>query len=129
MKKLSFFALVALMAGCATHNVAPQYVNPTVYQNQDCDALSKQINHVNALIDKTKSQRTGLSASGVGIGIVGGSGGIYPSISFGVGNNSGARQQKQTALAKLYGEHDAIIIAGRQKSCAYAHGAKLYSEQ
>lgn len=131
MKAIAFGALAAaaLLTGCAsTGNIAPQYVNPSNFQAYSCDQLQAEVDRVGALVKQTQKQQVGLSASGIGIGITGGRGGIYPSISFGVGAGNTQRAAKNNALAKLYGEHDAMIIAARQKSCAFAAGVKIYGE-
>lgn len=65
----------------------------------------------------------------MGIGITGGRGGIYPSISFGVGTGSSTRAARNNTLARLYGEHDAMVIASRQKNCAFAQNIKIYGEK
>ncbi|MFB6348720.1 hypothetical protein ACFBZI_04600 [Moraxella sp. ZJ142] len=130
MKKLliSTAALLAL-AGCAsTGNVAPQYINPTVYQGYTCPQLQSEVERISALVTKTKNQQVGLSASGIGIGITGGRHGIYPTISLGMGTGGGQRAAKNNTLSKLYGEHDAMIVAARQQNCAFAQGIKIYGE-
>lgn len=73
-------------------------------------------------------QNTKLSATGIGIGLVGGRGGIYPSISVGAGLGGGTKQAKTNTLAKLYGEHNAMVVAARQKGCAFAQHIKIYGE-
>ncbi|WP_174521839.1 hypothetical protein [Moraxella oblonga] len=131
MKKLFMITtlLATVLTGCATTgNIAPQYVSPTNYQHHDCQALQSEVARISDLAKATENQNIGLSASGIGVGIVGGRGGIYPSISFGMGTGSGQRQAKTNKLAKLYGEHDAMIITARQKGCAFAKGIKIYGE-
>lgn len=133
MKKiLSLGALAAITAltGCATtSNIAPQYVNPNNYNSHDCAYLQSEVARVTNLVEKTQNQQTPLSATGVGIGIAGGRGGIYPSVSFGVGSGSSTRAARTNTLARLYGEHDAMIIAARQKNCAFAQNIKIYGEK
>ncbi|WP_294035195.1 hypothetical protein [uncultured Moraxella sp.] len=131
MKALFIGAATAalVLTGCAsTGKVAPQYVNPTTYQNYDCTALQSEVNRVTALVEQTQNQQVGLSASGVGIGLTGGRHGIYPTISLGMGTGSSQKTAKQNALSRLYGEHDAMIVAARQKGCAFAQGVKIYGE-
>ena len=129
MKKIvSCIMLVAVLTGCTTTGkIAPQYVNPVNYQGYDCAALQNEVARIDRLAQDTKNQKTSL-ATGVGIGITGGRGGIYPTISIGTGVGSGQRQAKKNTLAKLYGEHDAMIVAARQKNCAFADGIKIYGE-
>lgn len=122
-------ATALVLTGCATTSqVAPQYVNPTTYQNYDCNTLQSEVNRVTALVEQTQNQQIGLSASGVGIGITGGRHGIYPTISFGMGTGNGQRAAKQNTLSRLYGEHDAMIVTARQKGCGFAQGVKIYGE-
>lgn len=121
--------LATVLTGCATTGkIAPQYVSPTKYQAHDCASLQSEVARISDLAKSTENQNVGLSASGVGIGIAGGRGGIYPSISFGMGTGSGQRQAKTNTLAKLYGEHDAMVVTARQKDCAFAKGIKIYGE-
>lgn len=129
MKKLPFIALVAVvLSGCATtKSITPHYVNPSMYQSYECAMLHSEIERVSQLAEDTKKQNTPLS-TGIGIGIAGGRGGIYPTISVGTGVGSGQRQAKINTLARLYGEHDAMVIAGRQKGCAFVKGIKIYNE-
>ncbi|OOR89459.1 hypothetical protein B0181_07230 [Moraxella caviae] len=130
MKKLLAVAAVAALTGCATTgNIAPQYINPTNYQSYDCAMLQSEVARVTKSAEATQKQQTPLSASGIGIGLTGGRHGIYPSISFGMGTGSSQRAAKTNTLARLYGEHDAMIIAARQKGCGFAHGVKIYGEQ
>ncbi len=129
MKHISILMVLATtLVGCATtKNIAPQYINPANYQNYDCQTLHSEVTRITKLADDTKNQRTSL-ATGIGVGIAGGRGGIYPTISIGTGIGSGQRQAKKNTLAKLYGEHDAMIVAARQKKCAFADGIKIYGE-
>lgn len=117
------------LAGCATTgNIAPKYVNPSQYAGHDCISLQNEINRISQAASDLEKRNIGLSATGVGIGIVGGRHGIYPSISFGVGSGSNARAAKRNELSSLYGEHDAMVIAARQKNCQFAQNIKIYGE-
>lgn len=127
-KALSLGVLITVLAGCATtSNITPQYINPASYQHHDCQTLQGEIVRIGKLTDDTKKQNIPLS-TGVGIGIAGGRHGIYPTISIGTGVGSGQRQAKKNTLARLYGEHDAMVIAARQKQCAFAKDIKIYGE-
>lgn len=129
MKKLLLaLMLIAALTGCATTKIAPQYVSPANYQGYDCGMLQNEVARISKAAEATEKQNTGLSATGIGIGIAGGRGGIYPSISVGAGLGSGARQAKTNTLARLYGEHDAMVIAARQKGCSFAQNLKIYGE-
>ncbi|MDO4700346.1 MAG: hypothetical protein Q4A69_06650 [Moraxella sp.] len=129
MKKVLLLAVFAMvLAGCATTgNITPQYVNPANYQQHDCQTLQAEVARIGKLADDTKKQNLPL-ATGVGIGIAGGRGGIYPTISIGTGVGGGQRQAKINTLARLYGEHDAMVMMARQKRCAFASGIKVYGE-
>lgn len=130
MKKilLTLTATATVLTGCATTKIAPQYVNPSNYHNYDCTVLQSEVARITQTAEATEKQNVGLSATGIGIGLAGGRGGIYPTISVGAGLGSGARQAKTNTLAKLYGEHDAMVVAGRQKGCAFAQNIKIYGE-
>lgn len=130
MKKYLAFGFVGTLAltGCvSTGNIAPQYINPSNYQHHDCASLQSEITRISKLAKATEEQNISLG-TGVGIGISAGRGGIYPSISLGTGIGSGQRQAKKNTLAKLYGEHDAMVLAGRQKGCGFVQGMKVYGE-
>lgn len=131
MKKtmICLVAVVATLTGCAsTRGIAPQYVSPDRYAQHTCTTLQQEIARVSELARATENQNVSLSATGLGIGVVGGRHGIYPSISFGVGSGSGQRQAKTNTLAKLYGEHDAMVISARNKGCGFVQGMKIYGE-
>lgn len=131
MKKSAILTVMGsalLLTACAsTGKIAPQYVNPSIYQAQSCESLSDEIRRISLLAEQTKQENSGLSATGLGIGITGGRHGIYPTISFGVGKGSNANN-KTARLSKLYGEHDAMVLAGRKKGCAFAQNIKIYGE-
>lgn len=121
-------AVAVALTGCATTNIVPQYVNPTNYQGHDCNLLQSEVARISQSAKATENQNTKLSATGIGIGLAGGRGGIYPSISVGAGLGGGTKQAKTNTLAKLYGEHDAMVVAARQKGCAFAQHIKIYGE-
>ena len=61
---------VFALSGCAsTGNVAPQYVPPSTYQNYDCQSLNQEYNRINRYVEAARNEQSGLSASGVGVGI------------------------------------------------------------
>lgn len=130
MKKSALLTAVGsalLLSACAsTGKIAPAYVNPTNYQTLSCDNLSEEVRRISVLASQTQQEQSGLSATGLGIGITGGRHGIYPTISFGVGK--GSDNNKTARLSKLYGEHDAMVLAGRKKGCAFAQNIKIYGE-
>lgn len=129
MKKLLAFTAILALTGCATTSgIAPQYVNPANYQQHDCTVLQSEVARISKTAEATEKQNIGLSATGVGIGLAGGRHGIYPTISVGAGLGSNQRQAKINTLAKLYGEHDAMVVAARQKGCSFAHNIKIYGE-
>ncbi|MFA9486161.1 MULTISPECIES: hypothetical protein [unclassified Moraxella] len=121
--------LAVTLTGCATTNIVPQYISPNNYTTHDCHYLQSEVARVSILAEKTQNQQISLSSTGIGIGITGGHSGIYPTISFGVGSGSSARTARTNTLARLYGEHDAMLIAARQKNCAFAQNIKIYGEK
>lgn len=119
-------AAIALPACTTTKGITPQYINPNTYASHSCQSLESEVTRISKLATDTEQQQTPLSATGIGIGITAGRGGIYPSISLGIGKGTG--NQKKATLSKLYGEHDAMILAARQKNCNFANGIKIYGE-
>lgn len=111
------------LVGCATTQTTPTYVDPALYAKRDCDTLALEIGRISELAKKSKHNP--LTTTGVGFGITGGRGGIYPTISFGVGKSNSNNQQQ---LAELYGKHDAMVIAARHSGCTFAQNIKTYSE-
>lgn len=122
--------LIVILTGCTTFNnkITPQYVNPSAYQNMHCNQLQAEVNRITNLVEQTQKQQVGLTTTGIGIGLTGNQYGIYPTISLGMGTSNTQKSSKNSTLAKLYGEHDAMIIAGRQKSCAFVKNIKIYGE-
>uniref|UniRef100_A5WBX7 Lipoprotein n=1 Tax=Psychrobacter sp. (strain PRwf-1) TaxID=349106 RepID=A5WBX7_PSYWF len=136
MPKLTFNALLAssallgtlVLTGCAsTGNVTPQYIPPSTYQNYDCASLSQEYNRINSYINNEKSSASGITTTGVGVGVSAGRWGISPNINIGLGksNNNAARDAK---LSRLYGESDAVVQSARIKNCAFAAKLKVYGE-
>lgn len=136
MPKLTLNALLAssallgtlVLTGCAsTGNVTPQYIPPSTYQNYDCASLSQEYNRINSYINNEKSSASGITTTGVGVGVWAGRWGISPNINIGLGksNNNAARDAK---LSRLYGESDAVVQSARIKNCAFAAKLKVYGE-
>lgn len=136
MPKLTLNALLAssallgtmVLTGCAsTGNVTPQYIPPSTYQNYDCASLSQEYNRINSYINNEKSSASGITTTGVGVGVSAGRWGISPNINIGLGksNNNAARDAK---LSRLYGESDAVVQSARIKNCAFAAKLKVYGE-
>ena len=65
-------AVAVALTGCATTNIVPQYVNPTNYQGHDCNLLQSEVARISQSAKATENQNTKLSATGIGIGLVGG---------------------------------------------------------
>lgn len=132
-KSLSFGVAtvgILLLSACAsTGTIVPQYVPLNTYQQLNCAQLSQEYKRLLSHIDSTQKQQTPLTTSGIGIGISGNRHGIYPTINFGLGHQiSDAIHARQNKLARLFGEHDAIIQAGRMKQCGFVNGIKIYGE-
>jgi len=106
-----------LLAACAT-TVKPSYVSPTQYQALNCQQLQSEYNRIQQYIDNgvQAPKRTGV---GVGVGVGGGWGshggwGIAPSVSVNMGQSSNS---KNTELARLLGEQEAVVQAAKFKNC------------
>ncbi len=117
---LAVLSLVSIvMGGCAT-TVKPTYVSPTQYQAMNCAQLAGEFDRIQQYINNgvQPAKRTGM---GVGIGLGGGWGsrggwGFGPSISVNMGQSSNT---KNTELARLYGEQDALSQAAQFKNCPF----------
>ena len=122
MKKITIAFLVGstlLLSACAT-TVKPTYVSPTQYQAMNCAQLAGEFDRIQQYINNgvQPAKRTGM---GVGIGLGGGWGsrggwGFGPSISVNMGQSSNT---KNTELARLYGEQDALSQAAQFKNCPF----------
>ena len=119
MKLLTFTLAISsavLLTACAS-TVKPTYVSPTQYQSFNCQQLQGEYNRIQQYIDTgvTPPKRTGI---GVAVGLGGGRGshgwGIGPSISVNMGQSSNT---KNTELARVLGEQEAIVQAAKYKSC------------
>lgn len=127
MKKLLLTGLVAtILTGCASMPT-PQYVSVNNYQHYQCQQLTSEFNRTTQYINANANRNVGLRTSGVGIGLGIGRGGIYPSISVGLGTVNHASQRNNLAIAM--GERDAIVQAGRVKGCDFSKNIRLYSEK
>ncbi|WP_269914346.1 hypothetical protein [Acinetobacter sp. HY1485] len=115
MKKLVLVGLTVLISACTT--VKPSYVSPAQYQSWNCMQLQTEYNRIGQYISAgvETPKRTGM---GVGLGLGGGWGrggwGFGPTVSVNLGQSSNT---KRTEKAKLLGQQDAIVQAGRFKGC------------
>ncbi|MDD2940524.1 MAG: hypothetical protein PHW49_07315 [Acinetobacter harbinensis] len=108
---------VVLFSACAT-TVKPTYISPTQYQAFNCTQLQSEYNRIQYYIDRGV-QAPKRSGVGVGVGLGGGWGsrggwGIGPSVSVNMGQSSNT---KNTELARLLGEQEAIVQAAQFKNC------------
>ncbi|MBE9401939.1 MAG: hypothetical protein VB979_01975 [Acinetobacter sp.] len=120
MKTLYLGLLISstfLLGACAT-TVKPSYVSPTQYQALNCSQLQSEYNRIQHYVDNgvQAPKRTGV---GVGLGLGGGWGsrggwGIGPSVSVNMGQSSNT---KNTELARLLGEQEALVQAAQFKNC------------
>ncbi|AZM37268.1 hypothetical protein EJP75_00920 [Acinetobacter baumannii] len=119
MKRLYWMPVLAasvLLGACAS-TVKPAYVSPTQYQSLNCQQLQAEYNRIQQYIDNgvQTPKRTGV---GVGVGLGGGWGkggwGFSPSISINMGQSMNT---KNTELANLLGQQDAIVQAAQFKGC------------
>lgn len=114
MKRLYWMPVLAasvLLGACAS-TVKPAYVSPTQYQSLNCQQLQAEYNRIQQYIDNgvQTPKRTGV---GVGIGL-GGGWGISPTISLNMGQSMNT---KNTELANVLGQQDAIVQAAKFKGC------------
>lgn len=122
MKKVYVSLLMAssvLLGACAT-TVKPTYISPTQYQALNCQQLQSEYNRIQQYVDNgvQPAKRTGVGV-GVGVGLGGGWGsrggwGIGPSVSVNMGQSSNT---KNTELARLLGEQEAVVQAAKFKNC------------
>jgi outer membrane murein-binding lipoprotein Lpp len=119
MKRLYWMPVLAasvLLGACAS-TVKPAYVSPTQYQSLNCQQLQAEYNRIQQYIDNgvQTPKRTGV---GVGVGLGGGWGkggwGFGPSISVNMGQSMNT---KNTELANVLGQQDAIVQAAQFKGC------------
>ena len=119
MKRLYWMPVLAasvLLGACAS-TVKPAYVSPTQYQSLNCQQLQAEYNRIQQYIDNgvQTPKRTGV---GVGVGLGGGwskgGWGFGPSISVNMGQSMNT---KNTELANVLGQQDAIVQAARFKGC------------
>lgn len=119
--KLSVAVLATVLVSACATTVKPTYVSPTQYQAMNCVQINSEFNRIQQYIlsGVQPAKRTGV---GVGLGLGGGWGsggwgwGIGPSISVNMGQSSNT---KNTELARLYGEQDALSQAAQFKNCPY----------
>lgn len=118
---------VSGLSGCASTNITPQYISPNTYASYGCDGLNQEYKRIKTYIDSTEAEKSSFSTSGVSIGLAGTNHHIYPSISVGLGNG-GTASARKTKLSRLYGEHDAVVQAGRLQGCSFTDGLSVYGE-
>ena len=119
MKRLYWMPVLAasMLLGACASTVKPAYVSPTQYQSLNCQQLQAEYNRIQQYIDNgvQTPKRTGV---GVGVGLGGGCGkgrwGFGPSISVNMGQSMNT---KNTELANVLGQQDAIVQAARFKGC------------
>ena len=119
MKRLYWMPVLAasMLLGACASTVKPAYVSPTQYQSLNCQQLQAECNRIQQYIDNgvQTPKRTGV---GVGVGLGGGWGkggwGFGPSISVNMGQSMNT---KNTELANVLGQQDAIVQAARFKGC------------
>lgn len=115
MKKIFLCGVLVLLTACST--VKPIYTSPVPYQSWSCVQLQAEYNRIQHYLNDgvQTPKRTGM---GVGVGLGGGWGrggwGFGPTISFNLGQSSNT---KKTQKAQLRGQQDAIVQAGKFKSC------------
>jgi len=119
MKRLYWMPVLAasMLLGACASTVKPAYVSPTQYQALGCQQLQAEYNRIQLYIENgvQTPKRTGV---GVGLGLGGGWGrggwGYGPSISVNMGQSMNT---KNTELANVLGQQDAIVQAAKFKGC------------
>ena len=100
--------------------------DPTLKEDPEAP---KTLDEKIAAVDLVPESRSysGLTTTGVGVGVSAGRWGISPNINIGVGKstNNNARDAK---LSRLFGERDAVVQSARMKQCAFAAKLKVYGE-
>ena len=116
---LSLLALSSLLLTACATTVKPSYVSPTQYQAMNCAQISAEFDRIQQYVNTgvQPAKRTGV---GVGLGLGGGWGrggwGFGPSVSVNLGQSSNT---KNSELAQLYGQQEALSQAAQFKNCAY----------
>lgn len=106
---------VFVLVGCQSMP-KPTYVSSSVYKDYTCAQLHDEYRRVNHVIRNTSNTGDFLSTTGIGIGLHGGSGGIYPTVSVGMGAN---RQNNNPELSRLLGEREAMMASAKFKGCDF----------
>ena len=115
--KCGLVAFTAVVLGACASTPKPSYVSPTQYQSLSCQQLQSEYNRIHDYIQNgvETPKRTGV---GVGVGLGGGWGkggwGFGPSISVNMGQSMNT---KNTELANVLGQQDAIVQAAKFKGC------------
>ncbi len=118
-----------LLTACAsTAPITPTYVSSAQYRDYDCLKLTLEYQRVANYIKRNKTRNTDFTASGIGFGLSGGRHGIYPTVQIGVAQGKNSQYQKEE-LARLFGEHDAILQSARFKQCDKLKSIQLFSER
>lgn len=109
-------AVTLMVAGCASAPVKPTYVSSAVYKDYTCAQLEQEYRRVNEHVRTTSTERKGFDMTGIGVGITAGRGGVYPSVSVGMGRGSDSSNPR---LSRLLGERDAVVESARFKGCDF----------
>ncbi len=119
---------ILVVSGCAsTGNISPQYIPPSTYQNYNCSALSQEYQRIQSYINTESKNYSGLTTTGIGVGVSAGRWGISPNINIGVGKST-SNSARDAKLSRLFGERDAVVQSARMKQCAFAAKLKVYGE-
>lgn len=115
--KLTALSTVLLVGvvGCAS-KPTPTYVSSTVYKDYSCAQLNQEYKRVNTAISADNNAGSILTSTGVNIGVHAGRGGIYPTVSLGLGSSKDTTNHK---LSRLLGERDAVAQAAKFKGCDF----------
>lgn len=109
--KRTLLALALILGGCASspETITASYVSPILYRNLSCDQLAEEGHRLLAAYQVAAAkQNQAVTGDAVGVLLIG-----LPLSSM-TGNNVAPE------VAKIKGEHEAVVRAGREKGCTIA---------
>lgn len=116
--KLSTLACgTSLLLACASAPVKPTYVSSAIYKDYSCAQLEKEYRRVNTHINTSNTKKPFFDTTGIGVGIHAGRGGVYPTVSVGMGRGA---SNDNPQLSRLLGERDAIAESAHFKGCDFS---------
>jgi len=115
MKNIISIVVCVLIVGCATgsKDISTSYVSPLVYNNYDCDQISREASRLTRKVSESASkvdERADDDSSTMAIGLIL----FWPSLFFIDGDGPEAQE-----YARLKGEYEALEVASIQKKCGH----------